>query len=454
MVRRHGNLLSVLEITPETLWFRQSTGGYVCDSASLERVMELPQVKVVHGVGDPVGGSVRVDPARLSLFVETLGRIAPEVVSEHLSFTRSGPRGNEHFAGFMLPPRQTAAGVHAAVGSIRALAEHLAYPFAVENGVSYLRPRSDEMTDGEFVAAVVDEADVGIVLDLHNLYANERNGRQSMEEFINCIPLDRVWEIHVAGGLELDGYWLDAHSGAVPEPVWTIAAALVPSLANLSVINFELVPEFFGEFGEDRVIEQLERCQVLWSMRGTATRVERPSSPPAVARQTAGPTVSEWEEQLSSLIGSGGAGCAASPMPDDQLVDDPGVGIYRLLIEEFRAGMIARALRLSTRLLLLQLGEVGVRRLLSEFWAETESHPFASDEAEAFTRYVRRTQPPVPHLMEVLNFEVAILRAFTDGSEEAIEFAGDPVCILDSLARGVLPPAPTSERTLINVGFA
>lgn len=444
----------MLEIAPETLWFRQSTGEYVCDSASLERVMELPQVKVVHGVGDPVGGSVHVDPARLSLFVETLDRIAPEVVSEHLSFTRSGPRDNEHFAGFMLPPRQTAAGVQAAVGSIRALAEHLAYPFAVENGVSYLRPRSDEMSDGQFVAAVVDEADVGIVLDLHNLYANGRNGRQSMQEFIDCIPLDRVWEIHVAGGRELGGYWLDAHSGAVPEPVWSIATDLVPSLANLSVINFELVPEFFGEFGEDRVVEQLERCQALWSMRESTRRVERSSSPPPKAMHTAGPTVSEWEEQLLSLIGPGGAGCAASPMPDDQLVGDPGVGIYRLLIEEFRAGMIARVLRLSTRLLLLQLGEGGVRRMLSEFWTETEPHAFASDEAEAFGQYVRRTQPTVPHLVEVLNFELAILRAFTDGSEEAIEFAGDPVRILDSLARGVLPPAPTGERALINVGAA
>jgi hypothetical protein len=25
--------------------------------------------------------------------------------------------------------------------------------------------------------------------------------------------------IHLAGGMEMDGYWLDAYSGAVPEPV-------------------------------------------------------------------------------------------------------------------------------------------------------------------------------------------------------------------------------------------
>ncbi|MFF0487922.1 DUF692 family multinuclear iron-containing protein [Nocardia sp. NPDC004068] len=37
-------------------------------------------------------------------------------------------------------------------------------------------------------------------LDLHNIWANARNGRQPVDEFLAEIPFDRVWEIHVAGG--------------------------------------------------------------------------------------------------------------------------------------------------------------------------------------------------------------------------------------------------------------
>jgi hypothetical protein len=37
------------------------------------------------------------------------------------------------------------------------------------------------------------------------------------------IPLDRVWEIHPAGGMEMSGYWRDAHSGFVPAEVMEIA---------------------------------------------------------------------------------------------------------------------------------------------------------------------------------------------------------------------------------------
>lgn len=80
----------------------------------------------------------------------------------------------------------------------------------------------------------------GILLDLHNIYCNALNGRQSVEQFLSALPLERVWELHVAGGFEVDGYWLDAHSGAIPPPLHAICAYVVPSLPQLKAIVFEL----------------------------------------------------------------------------------------------------------------------------------------------------------------------------------------------------------------------
>jgi len=54
-------------------------------------------------------------------------------------------------------------------------------PIAIETAVNYLRPRADELGDGEFVAAVAERADCGILLDLHNIYCNALNGRQSVD---------------------------------------------------------------------------------------------------------------------------------------------------------------------------------------------------------------------------------------------------------------------------------
>jgi uncharacterized protein len=68
------------------------------------------------------------------------------------------------------------------------------------------------MPDGVFVGAVAESADCGILLDLHNVFANGVNGRQPVEDFLAQLPLDRVWEIHLAGGFDMEGLWLDAHS--------------------------------------------------------------------------------------------------------------------------------------------------------------------------------------------------------------------------------------------------
>ena len=76
----------------------------------------------------------------------------------------------------------------------------------------YLRPRPGELGDGEFFAAVAEQADCGILLDLHNLWCNERDGRQPVRDVLAELRLERVWEVHLAGGEELVGYLLDAHS--------------------------------------------------------------------------------------------------------------------------------------------------------------------------------------------------------------------------------------------------
>jgi Protein of unknown function (DUF692) len=50
---------------------------------------------------------------------------------------------------------------------------------------------------------------------------------------LNYALLERVIEVHLAGGFEHHGFWLDAHSGEVPEPLWLLAEAIVPKLARI-----------------------------------------------------------------------------------------------------------------------------------------------------------------------------------------------------------------------------
>ena len=138
-------------------------------------------------------------------------------------------------------------GIEAAIHSVRALQSELSIPFLIETGVNYLRPLPEEVPDGEFVARVVEGSGCGILLDLHNLWANERNGRQSIADFLDSIPLERVRELHLASGHEHGGLWLDAHSGAMPEGLFELAQSVVRRLPNLGAVIFEEVQGVFSD---------------------------------------------------------------------------------------------------------------------------------------------------------------------------------------------------------------
>lgn len=433
------DLVQVLELEPQTLWryLPDRPMPYVQDRGELERIAALPQRKLVHGVGFPVGGSRVPDARHLEPLVETIECLGSPWASEHLGFNSFGDGVN---TGFLLPPLQTPDGVAAAADSVRRVAGALPVPFLVETGVNYLQPQPGCMADGAFVAAVAQAADCGILLDLHNLWANERNGRQPVRELVAELPLERVREIHIAGGLEHGGYWLDAHSGRIPEPLLELAAWVVPQLPNLGAIVFELLASYLEPLGLDGVAEEVEKLAEIWALRGTAVADRGVAPAPAGTPATISPR--EWEDALGALVIGR---TVASP-----LADDPGIPILRELVANFRSGMLVDALKLTSRLLILHDQRL-MPELLAGFFAASPPQLFASAEAEAFAAYVRARGLAIPHLDEVLAYECASLRVLLTGEPEQVRFAHEPYAVLLPLVDGRLPEAPPPGDFLVDV---
>jgi uncharacterized protein (UPF0276 family) len=400
----------------------------------LEHIAQLPGRKLVHSVGTPVGGSVRPESEQLALLRRTIDRLEAPWMSDHLSFN-STP---EFRTGFFLPPRQTMSGVATVATSIRDLKAAFPVPVAVETGVNYLRPRTDEMLDGAFVAKVIETADCGLLLDLHNIFANALNGRQSMEEFLAQLPLDCVWEVHVAGGTEMDGFWLDAHSGAIPTALFDIAKQIIPELPNLKAIIFEIFPSFVSVVGSETVLRQIERLHQLWDLREQANNHGRQAG----ARERREPVATddrvspaEWEHALGALA-------IGRPPTDDvarDLAVDRGVDVIRRLICEFRASMIVNVLRLTARLMMLSLGEDVFRVILYDFWSKVPPQQYASTEAQEFAKYLQLLDLKVPQLSKTLEFECAVLSTMLDETARVVSFDFNPLPLLGALAEGRLP---------------
>ena len=432
-------LVDVVEVEPQTVWLKTSNPAqpYRVLDKVLEHLNALPGRKLVHSVGTPVGGTVRPDSNQFAPLRRTIEHLRAHWASDHLSFNQTP----EFSTGFFLPPRQTLDGIATVITAIRDLQNAISVPIAVETGVNYLRPRNDELPDGLFVAQVVDQADCGLLLDLHNVFANGLNGRQPVDEYLAQLPLHRVWEMHLAGGMELDGFWLDAHSGAIPDQLFEVAKQVVPALPNLKAIIFEIFPSFVSVVGLDVIRAQLERLHELWALRRPGTHsgfAERNVLQLAPIKTSDPATPAVWERALGKLV--------TGQPPDDEfgreLQSDPGVALVQGLIKEFRASMVVGVLRLTSRLLMLALGPSVFRGLLSDFWTKAPPQQFSSQEADNFAEYLTKLDLKVPQLSKTLEFERAATATLIDGLPRVISFDADPLPLLRALAEGRLPDAP------------
>jgi uncharacterized protein (UPF0276 family) len=230
LCRPSEGLVHVIEAEPETFWIPRDMKSSGFMSRLPTALEHLPQPKLLHGVGAPFGGCAMQTISHRETLAGDIAALQPAWISDHLSFNQfvfSRADGADEVVntGFFLPPAQCERGVEIAAEQIRLRRVTTGMPVAFEVPVSYLPRRPGEMPDGAFAAAVAEAADCGILLDLHNLLCNERNGRQSVAEFCQSIPLERVWEIHLAGGEAASGFWVDSHSGLVEPALMEIVAS-------------------------------------------------------------------------------------------------------------------------------------------------------------------------------------------------------------------------------------
>lgn len=411
LCRPEEGLVDVIEAEPETFWLPKS-GDRGFHSFLCEALSHLPQPKLLHGVGAPVGGTCPPPDGHLLALAADIAELHPEYVSEHLSVTRFRPTPDSSpaSAGFMLPPLQSQVGVSLAAANIRRRRDALAgIPLAVETPVNYLPPAPGEWPDGVFVAATAESADCAILLDLHNVLCNARNGRQSVAAFCNALPLERVWELHLAGGESEGGFFLDAHAGLVEPELMEIANDLVPRLPNLRAINFEIMPERVEEVGLAAIAAQLGRMRDLWSRRGA--NHERQGNPAQACLSTE-PPISDpaaWEMLL---------GCAITGLPKPAINDataawwhacTPAIEIYRMLVGEGRASAVTSAAPHTTRELLRHYGGSRTRDILADLWRQSPPGYTSADEARALFKFLSKVDPSLPGLEDAIASDLADL---------------------------------------------
>ncbi|MDX1625768.1 MAG: DUF692 domain-containing protein [Wenzhouxiangellaceae bacterium] len=175
---------------------------------------------VCHGLSLSLGAPEPLDETFLRRVRGFLDEHGIETYSEHLSYC------SEHGHLYdLMPIPFTEEAVDWVAARIRQAQDIVGRRIAVEN-ISYYTPTATDLSELEFINAVVERADCELLLDVNNIYVNSVNHGYDADAFLEGLPADRVAYIHVAGHHnEAEDLIIDTHGADVIDPVWDLLDA-------------------------------------------------------------------------------------------------------------------------------------------------------------------------------------------------------------------------------------
>jgi uncharacterized protein (UPF0276 family) len=219
-----------------------------------------------HGLSLSIGSPAPLDEhflGQLKRFLDEHGVVA---YSDHLSYCSD----HGHLYDLM-PMPFTAEAVTYVAERIRRVQDALNRRIAIEN-ISYYAAPSAEMSEIEFINAVLTEADCDLLLDVNNIYVNSINHRYDAEEFLTSLPAERVAYFHIAGHYEeAEDLRIDTHAAPVIDPVWALLAAAYKHFGNVPTLlerDFNIPPL-------EELLLEVDHIARLQSEHGSKQQPER-----------------------------------------------------------------------------------------------------------------------------------------------------------------------------------
>lgn len=226
---------AILTDKPLIDWFEIITENYLVPGGKphyyLEKIRGYYPV-VMHGVSMSIGSYDPLDWEYLQQVKALSERIKPKWISDHLCWT--GLHGkNTHD---LLPLPYTEEAIHHVVNRIQQVQNFLGQRILIENVSSYITYNQSSMTEWEFLKAISERADSLILLDVNNIYVSAINHGFDPIDYLNAMPTERVFQIHLAGHSDMGDYIIDAHDHDIVHPVWNLYSAALSRFGIVSTM--------------------------------------------------------------------------------------------------------------------------------------------------------------------------------------------------------------------------
>jgi uncharacterized protein (UPF0276 family) len=255
----------ILAERPQVGWFEVLSDNYMHTRgrplAFLDQIAELYPV-ALHGVGLSIGSTDELDLGYLAELRALRDRVGAHWVSDHICWTGvNGRHGHD-----LYPVPFTEEALRHIAQRVRQVQDYLEAPLVLENPSTYLEFKGSTLGEAEFIAALLEESDSGLLLDVNNVYVNAHNHGFDPFSYLRQLPLERVVQLHIAGHSRAQGYLADTHSAPVADGVWELLA----EAARLGA-SAPLLLEWDAEIPEFPELErELDKARIHW----TAERAE------------------------------------------------------------------------------------------------------------------------------------------------------------------------------------
>jgi len=193
----------------------------------------------VHGVGLSLGGAEPLDRDHLSRLARLVADIEPLLVSEHIAWCRQ----DGVYLNDLLPLPYTEEALVVLIDHVDEVQEKLGRQILMENPSTYLAFQHTTLSEGEFLAELARRSGCGLLLDVNNLYVNQRNhGLDPLRTFTE-IDAVTVKEIHLAGYHEVvrdqGRILIDDHGSPVSDAVWSLYGTALQHFAAPTLIEWD-----------------------------------------------------------------------------------------------------------------------------------------------------------------------------------------------------------------------
>jgi uncharacterized protein (UPF0276 family) len=257
---RTAHYATVLDEHPKVDWFEVISENFMVAGGNPRRVLRAIRERypvALHGVSLSIGATDALDERYLDELAALARETEPAWISDHLCWTRVGG----HQSHDLLPLPYTDEALAHVVERVRRVQDRLKRRILIENVSSYVTFTQSTMTEWQFLTALCERADCGLLLDVNNVFVSAYNHGFDARAFIDGVPAERVGQLHLAGHSDRGTHLLDTHDHTVCDGVWQLYRRTLARCGRVSTLVEwdENIPPLAEVLAESRRAARIER---------------------------------------------------------------------------------------------------------------------------------------------------------------------------------------------------